>query len=494
MVHRRSRVIIGFTTAITSCLILCIERSSGFLQHGHPLSSGHWGLGPTIRLEITSEKFNIKRFQHHKRQKLSKAAVDSPADILTGEKRVVIVGKIIIDKYGDPSITEESDKDEGITVGGGGPQAAWASAAALAVREYYLLPTNLLDTKDKEHSETGSESTKSNYPFMRRRKQNIDTSDIPPKQPVTFVAPIGTKNWPESSQAALDEILLSVLDNPPLLVRSDEHITPTINIWHDENELVHWMPVDGSFGEEGANGLWKVPTAPSILQSISDFSGDVILHCILESGCKPTGEGLDASMLFDPVLMERTTVVGIEPIVFPDEESGVVSEENGKAVLDLIHIVEAAMNSSCEERNSNKLLIITPDRPCYDAAFLHPSQSIKRSSDMQQKQILTEMVTRNGANGSFTEDAAIPCASLRTADGTPVNPTGAGNAYSAAFVTCRAHGDTVLDAAALATAVGAVVCEYDHLPPWSWEVLERIAEAACEVKQRVRGNIIACKL
>ncbi len=496
MVPRRRRVINGFPIAITSYLVLCIiNRASGFFQPGHPATYGYRGCGPTSHLKITSSERINNHCGHRTLQRLSKATSDSPdvlGNVCNGEKRVVIVGKIIIDKYGDPSTTKESDDDGVITVGGGGPQAAWASAAALAVRKY-LLPTHLLDTNDTERSEADSTSTNGNDSYARKRKRNTYTSHIPPKQPVTFVAPIGTKNWSDSSHAALDEILLRVLDNPPILVRSDEHITPTINIWHDENELVHWMPIDGSFGEEGANGLWKVPTAPIILQSINGFPGDIILHCILESGCKPTGEGLDACFLFDPILMKRTAVVGIEPIVFPDEESGLVSEENGKAVFDLINSVEASMHSSCEESNPDKLLIITPDGPCYDATFLRSLQSIEISSEMQRKQVRTEIVIRNGANGSFTEDVVIPCASLRTAGGIPVNPTGAGNAYSAAFVTCRAHGDTILDSAALATAVGAAVCEYDHLPPWTWEVLERIAEAACEVKQKVRYHKIASR-
>jgi len=42
-----------------------------------------------------------------------------------------------------------------------------------------------------------------------------------------------------------------------------------------------------------------------------------------------------------------------------------------------------------------------------------------------------------------------------------------------------------LEAACLATAIGAVVCEYDHLPPWNYEVLERIRFLAKDMQLNV---------
>ena len=135
------------------------------------------------------------------------------------------------------------------------------------------------------------------------------------------------------------------------------------------------------------------------------------------------------------------------------------------------------------------MLIVSPDRPCYEAIFSgsdleHKEVGLFRPSS--QKLPPVEFIVRDGASGSFTEEWIIPSATLRTADGAPVNPTGAGNAYSAAYVACRASGSSVEHSATLATAVGAVVCEYEHLPPWSWAVIERIAEAACEVRDNVR--------
>lgn len=52
-----------------------------------------------------------------------------------------------------------------------------------------------------------------------------------------------------------------------------------------------WL-VDGSFGEEGAGGLWKDrPNAEDILNVIMSLDGEsVALHAILESGHNATGD------------------------------------------------------------------------------------------------------------------------------------------------------------------------------------------------------------
>ena len=50
--------------------------------------------------------------------------------------QVVVVGKIILDKYGDPK--KQNDDDEAVTIGGGGPQAAFGAACSLAVRDMLL--------------------------------------------------------------------------------------------------------------------------------------------------------------------------------------------------------------------------------------------------------------------------------------------------------------------------------------------------------------------
>ncbi|KAL9179893.1 hypothetical protein ACHAXT_007863 [Thalassiosira profunda] len=361
--------------------------------------------------------------------------------------RVLVVGKLILDKYGDPSLQRDDGK---ITIGGGGPQSAWGACAALAVR-------NVLQWKGDTWQAIDEETR----------------DELPPKQNVSFLAPVGTKNWTPDMTDSLKS-LLPMLHEPPMLVPSDEHITPTINIWHDENEVVNWMPVDGSFGEEGADGLWRNrPCAEDILRVVDGYDGDVVLHALLESGSNPAGEGLDAEPFFDEDLICRISAAGIEPIVFPDEETGVVSREDIIPVGSLIERVEASLSAAWRQSvGRGKMLLISPDRACYDALL--------RETDITHSKEI-EFAVRDGANGSFVDRMTIPAAKLNTPDGAPINPTGAGNAYAGAYVACRSTGSTAEEAATLANAVGGAVCECENLPPWTWEVLERIAEAACEI-------------
>lgn len=477
MATRRSLLLLTLT--ISSARII---GAFGFLQLHAQSAVKSFHFGP--RLDVA---FRCSRLLSSKNNEecISSGDRAESEHIIGRDLKIVVVGKIIIDKYGDPDDNELGD-DSAVTVGGGGPQAAWGAAAALAVRK-------MLQPMMPERNEQPDRS----LPFQSRLGEINDnnprlgeegythSTSIPPKQPVTFLAPIGIKNWTPDKAHALDALLLPVLENPPILVSSYEHITPTINIWHDKNEMVHWLPVDGSFGEGGADGLWQNrPSAKDILDSLNSYEGDIVLHSIIESGCQPTGKGFDALPLFDPDILKRTAAIGIEPIVFPDEGTEIVSQENGNAVLELMKKVEYSMSSFCGENDSNKLMIVTPDRPCYDAACSTHSDADKLCD--KSSRLSKDVVVRNGADGSFINEWSIPSATLRTTDGSPKNPTGAGNAYSAAFVACRASGDTILDAASLATAVGAAVCEHEHLPPWSWAVLERIAEAALEVRQKVK--------
>ena len=101
---------------------------------------------------------------------------------------VVVVGKIIVDEYGDPFPDLDSDhrdrskvEDQGdpappktVSIGGGGPQAAYGAMAALAVWDGYF----------KDHE--------------------IDT----PKEslpPVVFVAPVGM-DWTSAETEALKNV------------------------------------------------------------------------------------------------------------------------------------------------------------------------------------------------------------------------------------------------------------------------------------------------
>mmetsp|Transcript_24951 Transcript_24951/g.60067 ORF Transcript_24951/g.60067 Transcript_24951/m.60067 type:complete len:414 (-) Transcript_24951:966-2207(-) len=375
-----------------------------------------------------------------------------PASSNENEDQVIVVGKVILDKYGDPQ-TQESDAN--VTIGGGGPQAAWGACASLAARDLIL-------KREGGHWEP--------------KMDIILEKPTPPKQSVTFLAPIGLKNWTPEMTQSLNELLPMI--ETSILVTSHEHITPTINIWHDEHEIVHWMPVNGSFGEEGADGLWRNrPSAQDILDAADDCGDNITLHAILESGDNPSGKGLDALPFFNSTLMSRVSTASIEPIVFPDD-TGIVSHEDITEVRSLIKRVEQSLSDSCKSKNDKKLLVISPDRPCYDALF----SNVDHAQINKQK---SEFAVRDGASGSFVTDLIIPSAKLKTLDGTPINPTGAGNAYSGAYAACRASGSSI-DAACLANAVGAVVCEYENLPPWSWDVLQRVAEAACEVRGKVQ--------
>ena len=204
----------------------------------------------------------------------------------------------------------------------------------------------------------------------------------PPRQDVTFLAPVGLENWPPSMTESLG-YLLPMLRTPPILVMSNNHVTPAIRIWHDEYKNVTWDPVDNLFGMGGANGLWRVgPSARDILDAIdrSRVRGDdgdgeddvIVLYAILEAGACPAGGGMDASPFFDAYLMKRVVVASVEPIAFPD--AGSVSHEDARTMYSLVDGIKASLTaSSLHETKTNeggrrrKLLVISPDWPCHDA-------------------------------------------------------------------------------------------------------------------------------
>ena len=104
----------------------------------------------------------------------------------------------------------------------------------------------------------------------------------------------------------------------------------------------------------------------------------------------------------------------------------------------------------------------------------------------------------------------VPAATLQTTTNgeqqQPVNPTGAGNAYSAAMTALLGNNVPLRTAACISTGVGAIVCEYEGLPTtttaaaaatnntsdsdndndndWS-SILDRIYEAAMEVESKL---------
>jgi sugar/nucleoside kinase (ribokinase family) len=332
------------------------------------------------------------------------------------------VGKIIIDEYG------QDQSEAAVSVGGGGPQAAFGAAAALAVL-------------------------------------SGDEQDTPSPQPVTLIGPVGEDDWTEREETALRETLGNAVSGIRLF-KGKSLRTPRIQLWHDDNQDIQWRPLNDSFGPLGAGGLWRFPRARDFLDVVGD-SEAVTCHVIVEGGANSPGDGEDSVFLLDPNVQERIKFIGVEPVVFPSEDIGRVSGSDVQ---------------SCTSRlDRTSLDFVSPDNHLFQEVPLTIWKGI-------------EVGVRNGPKGSLVIERGgkrirIPAATLATPDGEPINPTGAGNSYAAAFTTCRGSGASIVDSACIAGAVGAVFCEYEHMPPWSAPVLCRIREAANEIGNRVVEEI-----
>lgn len=371
---------------------------------------------------------------------------------------VVIVGKVIIDEYGDPAKSEAP----ALSIGGGGPQAAFGAAAALAVRDCFDVDGN--------------------------RKVQFDGSEItlPPCMPVAFLGAVG-KDWTDEDTDALEALIGPALDTPPVLVQSDDHITPRIRLWHDESQNIQWYAVNDSFGPSGADGLWRNrPSANDIIAVLDERSDDIgenadtaSLHMIAEAGEGAAGGGLDSEPLRNSQLLERISFVGVEPIAFINEDEGKVSATDAASCVRLMESIPR-LDVLCPDNDlDSSLQEIGHDRGAF------------------------HIVARNGPKGSILYESArggndgkksnmmgkgVPAATLVTSDGQPVNPTGAGNAYSGALSALLGTGSDLLEAATIATGVGAAVCEFKNLPNWSWETLERIRDASDEVREKLKAT------
>ena len=374
---------------------------------------------------------------------------------------VVIIGKVIIDVYGDPAKSEAP----ALSIGGGGPQAAFGGACALAVRDCFDADGN--------------------------RKTEFDSSEclLPPCMPVAFLGAVGN-DWSDDDTIALEALIGPALDTPPVLVQSKEHITPRIRLWHDESQNIQWYAVNDSFGPSGADGLWRNrPSANDILAMLdvrSDNNGDenasanaAALHMIVEAGKDAAGGGLDSEPLRNPELLERVSFVGVEPIAFINEAEGKVTLADAASCVQLIKSLPR-LDVLCPDNDlDSSLQEIGHDRGAY------------------------HIVARNGPKGSILYESGrrgddesnvkghrqrVPAATLATPDGQPVNPMGAGNAYSGALSALLGTGSDLLEAATIATGVGAAVCEFKNLPPWSWDTLERIRDASKEVREKINAK------
>ncbi len=419
----------------------------------------------------------------------------------------MVVGKIIVDEYGDPfphSDDEKNKKNElqsktpaspkTISIGGGGPQAAFGATAAL----------NVWDT------------------YFREKKHRNTTTELPP---IIFVAPVGN-DWTHSETKALESSLgasatvlvhnntIGTPDNSPidafnlpmiqthLVVKSTDHqddndhgfFTPRIRLWHDSNQVCHWYALNDSFGRKGADGLWRNNPSAKDLTSILE-SGDwnkdsrIVLHAIAETWTGAAGAKLD----FLPILQDKNVLfqnklsfVGIEPVASGET---VTKEDAQVAALVLVDCCKSIAGApSCNT------IFWCPDKEL-DQAMV--SNGLYDKATSVAGDLVQLAAIRDGPRGSTTritkslfknnQEAQVPAATLATKDGSPIDPTGAGNAYSGAMTALLGNNVPLSKAVCIATAVGAVVCEHEGLPPPSdWQrTLERIACAAREVDSNI---------
>lgn len=442
-------------------------------------------------------------------------------------KPVVVVGKIIIDEYGDPfpDSNDENHKQnevepappKTVSIGGGGPQAAFGAAAALAVWDSYY--------RNKDEGDTVQTQT-------------------PPIPPVVFVAPVG-KDWTCSETAALESSIgastsvvfhinncTGAVSGKPVpdvdvanhnhnhnhaiikthLVRSrmennekdndnDGFFTPRIRLWHDRDQIVHWYALNDSFGPNGADGLWRNNPSSENLSSILEGGGwnanggdgdddGVVVHAIAEAWTGAAGGGLDfLPLVQDELLLHHISFVGIEPVASGES----VTKEDAECAASILQTCCETIEESASF--SVDTVFWCPDRDLDQAMRKHGLFCYNYESDdeIRRKRPLLIAATRDGPRGSTVEEfggserMVVPAASLKSKDGAPLDPTGAGNAYSGAMTALLGNGISPLLAACIASGVGAVVCEHEGLPPpREWlKTLDRIASAAKEIESKL---------
>jgi hypothetical protein len=161
---------------------------------------------------------------------------------------------------------------------------------------------------------------------------------------------------------------------------------------------------------------------------------------------------------------KRLSFLGAEPVAFAESGSDRVSPEDAACIVSRLSGL------------SPVLRLVSPDNQIYEAI---PPSFWNRYDVGIRKGPLGSTIVEEGRL------ATVPAATLVTPNGAPVNPTGAGNAYAGAMTALRSRGVSLLDAACIASAVGAVFCEYSHVPPWSSSVLSRVRQATAEVKEKL---------
>jgi hypothetical protein len=486
---------------------------------------------------------------------------------------VVVVGKIIIDEYGDP--TNSIQLPPNVSIGGGGPQAAFGAAAALAVWDCYYNNNNRTRNEDPPAqpvllvAPVGKDWISQDASALRKlllltspsssnrtSGDNYDNDDN------------GSKS--NNSNNNDRKTTTNMMEYEPILIQSHEYYTPRIRLWHDNKQNIHWYAMNDSFGPNGADGLWRNRPSTNDLISIlkriirikeeeeGKYEGkndrirnNVILHLIAEAGADAAGGGYDWSPLLltnntnqsSSLLNQYISYVGVEPVASAktmtewDAISAITILNNNSIVdffcpdyeLDKViqkyNLYNEQQQSSSRRSNENNdgsslLTIATRDGPRGSKIRNISSCSVISSRiDDDDGNISTPTTTRDANDDSDDNDddliLYIPAATLRTDNGKPINPTGAGNAYCAAMtvllgtrnsssssstsssssssaaaaVTSRKRERrtiTLKEAACIATGVGAIVCEYEGLPlQWNWSILDRIYQASLEVESKI---------
>lgn len=376
-----------------------------------------------------------------------------------GVDRVVVVGKIIIDEYRRPGQPMDETL---ISVGGGGPQAAFGAAAALA----YLSDNEEGDDRDDETKgiTKGSES-----PSLTEEKAQGGR-----RQPVTLIGAVGEQDWTDAEETALRSSLGDTVDSIQL-VKVPMLKTPRIQLWHDNEQNVQWKALNDSFGDEGANSLWAGrPSAGDILSLLEPMNAsseksvppNVICHAVLEGGNQSPGKGMDSEFLLDDRLQSIVRFWGAEPVVFPGDD-GIVADDDVASSMERLDNIAKIVG------------LLSPDGQLFRA--IPPEFWSSFDVAVRLGPDGSKVLSKSGVD----PECIVPVARLVTSDGQPINPTGAGNAYAAALTTCRGAGLSLRDAAVVASAVGAVICEYDHIPPWTPAVLGRIREAVEDIQSKL---------
>lgn len=404
-------------------------------------------------------------YNYQRRWKLASPLFLTPeSSNQNNDLRVFVMGKIIIDEYGSPEEIGRENITE-TTVGGGGPQAAWGAAAALSV--------------------------------LRR-------SSTP--QSVTFMGPVGSIDWTEREEKSLHSTLYNVLDAPYTLFKHPEYVTPRIRLWHDEQEQIQWYPLNDSFGEKsGAKALWSsTPTFKDFKDSILKYQSFFkmnnekleekgcscsVIHVIMEAGHDSPSQDWETELLLklssymseqdDSWLMSKRFILSLEPVVFPDPATGKICKEDAQHFYQQILKISTSFS-----KLSNGSICISPDYQLYQS--LHEFGLWHRFPSS-----IHSWAIRNGSEGSEIHFHSgdqkvrqkIKAATLQTADGKPVDPTGAGNAFASAYAASLGSGKNPIDAACVATGVGAVFCEHKHMPPYTENVLERIREVSSSIQE-----------